>query len=256
MLISLSILLARAYRRKKAIPLVVVSNPQIIVGVVKAVEASNGSAVLVIEDSISPSFETETLYANAIHLAQKSTASLAVVISAQPTKEAVSTVLNLEIPAITFNLTYLSKKALWEITRWTVREAKRKNTEVMGTVSGLATVDRLYLFVEQTEVDCLSFPIGIKRDGQPHISASYVSQIAKAARIPLVAQEFPLSRAALKQCAQAGLTAFTLKSEIEEAYTAGLRTGLRGHSQNVPSSYESLGIKAVEQTISNYLKYT
>lgn len=82
-----------------------------------------------------------------------------------------------------------------------------------------------------------------------------IQTLCKDLHIPVIAEEIDLNPAELKKLSKSGVSGVTIGNVLEEAFTAGLRTGLRDRSLSEPARYYKTANRAVEETLINHFHY-
>lgn len=254
MLASLSTILARSKRHQRIVPLCYPSTPEIMLACLEAANKKQVETVIVLDEEKLGFMPLNLAVDFCIGLAKQSKTAVSIAVSCKPTEEAIRSTLSLKVPSIILKESDHSRKYLTKFTSWAVKLARCHHAEIIGTLKGLATANRLEQYLHETGVTAISLPIGVIREGKPYISIPYIEQIAKIAKIPLLAQEFSISASALGKYASAGLVGISISSELDQAYTAGLRTSLRNRDVIEPKQYQDLAIKSVIHTLNNYFE--
>lgn len=254
MLVPVSTLLARAKRHHEGVPFFQAASAEIIEALSQ--EASGGKSLGIIIDATVPAtLSLGSLVAVAKAAAGTSLGQVAVLVVVAASQESAQEAISCQAPAILFqDSADLARTTLRTLSHWAVRVGGQRGCEVVGTLSGLVTLAKISTFAQETGVQALFLPIGVVQHGKALVSPAYLKEIGQAAKLPIIAQPLSLSAAQRSQAVRSGITGFSYDHDLlSEAYTAGLRTGLRNRAQHNPAVYQASGMQAVRQAARSYL---
>lgn len=240
MLVSVPTLLSRASRRRTAVPFCSVTSAEVLLAVSSALEKAGADGVLSVPAKKRPEGKELPLLALAHWLAQHNQVDL----------------------GVQLDLTCADPEA-WQPELGALHGFARLAVMTAGTPSRWqipaewSRLDRLGTFTESVELShhpshvfqalAISPPSG--KDG----TAAWVEHRRRQAKVPLLVEEGELSPASLRRCVKAGIAGVLFERRIDEAFTAGLRTGLRNRSATDPSRYFAPATAAVSDRLANYL---
>lgn len=127
--------------------------------------------------------------------------------------------------------------------------------ELIGPVWGRITADGIREAVSEKGLVAVGVRVSSIQDRKGAIALEEVKNLHKAARVPLFLEESSLSPRMLRQLAKAGVSGVCIDEQLEEAFTAGLRAGMRNRTLTQPELYFRKGRLAVVQRISTYLTH-
>lgn len=247
MLSAFGSILARAKRHTHAVPVFGCVLPQIAEGVLAGQRTQKTDIALMIDEKYTSSGSFLSLLQAVLQLAEESPRDVAVLARVHPESETIPDLLRLPISGLVLDHAQLSRKSYTTLLCQLGLKAAHEKVSCYGELTGLITANRLTDFIEETGIDGLFFDLGFMQSNEPIISLSYVKDAAKLAGVPLIGQPIPLSHAMRHRCIEAGVRGFVFGIELEEAYTAGLRTGLRNREATQPAHFEHYGLQAVSQ---------
>lgn len=246
MLTSVSTLLAQAVRHRTHTLLCSISSHELLEATVAAAEESGHSFIVTIKASHKGQHASlHTLLATAVWRLEH-----------HPMKWAVA--LDLSIWNATEQRRFLHAlenfPALTLITNFQHREIPKgwgsiEALPAIPTTADIISLDRSHA------PHAISLPLPSENGRTDPTLVSQVAALHQATSQPLVAQEALLTPQMLTKYLRAGITAVTLDEQLEEAFTAGLRTGLRNRSLSHPEVYLAKGRLAVTNCIINYLHH-
>jgi hypothetical protein len=226
---------------------------EILAGVIEAAKGNGGSMAIGIDTSIAKHLPIES-FINATTVAVDQIESkVALLVFCEPEQKEVAHIIEIGAPAIAFQNNKHSRQFLTDLYQWSVESAGHHKIEIFAHFEGLVTENRLFEFVQQTGVSGIILPVGLLDQNKHVISYSYVTQLAKIAHIPLIAEEFPFTDSERQHLAKANLDGVIVMEELHEAFIAGLHTGLRNRSVTNPYSYNRFGIRSVSGIAEHYL---
>jgi len=245
-LTSVSSILTRALRRHSAALLCSVSSHELLEAYIRAAELSREGFIIVVKGSHKGDHDTlHALLATTVWRLEhhQLTWGIALDLSLWNAHEQRSFLLGLkDFPA----LTLISNHQQRQIPKdWSWIE----HTSTIPTVASLQEVAR------SLAPQAISIPIPVTDGRSKSNSVAQLAALRKASSQPLIAQEALLSPLMLKRQVRAGISGITLDEQLEEAFTAGLRTGLRNRSLSHPEVYLAKGRLAVTNCVVNYLSH-
>jgi fructose/tagatose bisphosphate aldolase len=257
MLVSLPTVLARAKRQGKTILACEVATLEVAVAVLNVAEAEKVPIALIVDAQNAQSLDFNLLLDLVVHLAVSSEASVAVMAALPAHEGTLREVIKKGISAIYFHWGSHSSIKRKELTRWAVAQCHQHGVSIIGDITHGATPLKVSVFVQETGVQALFIPthnpgeLGLNE----LLTPGYLKELSTAAKIPLVMPAVAPSVAMLSRLAKVGVSMACVSTELEEAYTAGIRAGLHSRSEQRIATYQRKAMQAVESTVSRYLRY-
>jgi len=87
----------------------------------------------------------------------------------------------------------------------------------------------------------------------PLLIKELIEHLLRSKQIPVFLHADELKPRELQQYLKAGILGYFVSTAVEEAYTAGLRTGLRNHALTLASEYEHYAVLAAQETTERIL---
>jgi hypothetical protein len=254
MLVTLSTLLARAQRAKRAVVCCRVTSLEMAQACLEAAIQAKEALALEVALEGPGSVPGPLLMDAVVHLAYRSTALVSVIACVLPQETEVQAVLEGGVSAVRFAWT--SSQAgprRKDLTRWAVRAGTRYGVEVIGDPGSSLTPLRLRSFAEATGATVLYLDLDTSEEGRKAATVGYVHELAAGATVPLMFPELSLSSAQRQRYVEAGVRCFTLGEELEQAYAAGLRTAIRDRTVWQFAKLSQPAVQAVRHTVLSYL---
>jgi fructose/tagatose bisphosphate aldolase len=90
---------------------------------------------------------------------------------------------------------------------------------------------------------------------QPREKITEMHELVTALEVPVIADALHLTPKKTKELIRAGCAGLTLATDLDEAYTAGIRTALRDRTMTNPAKYLSYGATAVRELVRAHYHY-
>lgn len=247
MLVSLTTQLARAKRAKQPLLFAQVTTLEIAVAAVRAAEHAKRSLVLTIDSNHRLLYSLEYMATALLALGSASEADITVEVLVGTSHLALEQALYLGVQVLTpvvsdKNLTQ-TKAAL----EWLSPVARGKGVEVVldlssQTIEDPAALDELTKLSACNAIRVTALTGGkLRTDAIQHLHNRY--------KLPILAGTGEYSPTQLRRFASLHLSGPVLKAELEEAFTAGLRAGLRDREEFEPRIYLPKAQLAVEDQL-------
>jgi fructose/tagatose bisphosphate aldolase len=254
MLVLLSSQLARARRRKQLLLSCQFAYLEIAVAAVRAAEAENLPLILTLDTHRVAAYPPDFLLRSVLELARLSSVSVAVEVRTEPLEQKNSFWLAAGAVTVTPDQGDLTEERYTALLTHVATTAVAYGAEAVATVSPEHSIQQVELLINTSGAHAARFSWDAQRKVTPDILAK-TRDLARALKVPSIADSAFHRPGDKKKLLQLGVSAITLHEELEEAYTAGLRTGLRNRSIIDPSVYTQKGHRAVEQAIHNYYHF-
>lgn len=252
MIVTPSLILTRAKRRKKAIPNCVIASLEILQAVLSLAEHRKQECILTI-DTNNPLFASENMIGVVRALLAESSICFGLILQVPADQKILEGFLMLQEPAlqIMFNSSH-SQEVRVEFISQLSTSSLIKGTELLAENSGKFSVEKSVQLVE-SGLHCIILPHLFSEIRPEKISLSEINNLTSSLKIPLISTDEDPAGYWAGKAAKAGIYGFTLDKVINQAYTAGLRAGLRNREHFHPADYALLGQKAVKKTLDHYL---
>jgi len=254
MLIPTGTLLARARRNHHLIPFLTVSIPEIAEATVRTAEAVKGRVILQIEIQSKSSPEEIVFLVQACKLlARTSSAEIGVHVALLDEDKLWLDYLcaenNLSL-SISGPLAHPRGKGE-QFLEEALKAAHHDEIEILLTSQHYVGLNRLLEAAEMTAVQALITPLVPPESARSNFSPGHVRDLIKSVKIPVIAYGAEQLRPATRQqLMKAGVGGSSFgASFLDEAFSAGLRTGLRDRSVATPSRYLRFARKAVASAV-------
>lgn len=252
MFVSVPTLLGRAVRGHTAILFCTVSTTDIAESAVLA--AAGHSLVLVLDATCWKGGLAEQGYLAWLHwLAEHAPTQVGIAVECEVTSPDIGDLLTV-FPGVSL---ILRTHGSLQLTAASLQVLHRhyRTVPLLADLTAPATPDQVREFVRQTGVSALRIPLPHDHSGVLGSSPAYVRQLVRAAQVPLITAEATYKPSILQRCLKAGISGVMLSEALNEAYTAGIRTGLRNRSSTNPHRYTAPAKQAVHDRVSTFLKH-
>jgi hypothetical protein len=257
MIIPVSTSLARAKRKKQPVLFCSADSLDIALTIIQVATSHSKPLVLSLDTTVSSALPASLFIKTIVDLAQDSPVEIGLSVQVPATEEAVKQALDLGVQSLipTFSVGH-SLDQMATSLRSLEKIARKKDAELIGYLSSAHPIEQVVRFIHESGIQTLLLPIVAEQSSRALFSSAYVSELTKACKIPLITCNQMVTIERLERAHKLGIQGFLLKELLAQAYTAGLRTGLRNRSAYQPAGYERYAFKAVEKTISYYLHIT
>lgn len=254
MLVSFSTLCARSKRHKQVLLSCNVTQLEIAQAAVRAAEHLHLPIILTLDTTKPLLTSLSVIIAATLVMARESSASIAVEVRAEHHKPVIQQILESGAPTITPQLGSLSHEAALELVEWTAKVASAYGAETVLAASAATIRALLPEAVQQTGVVAVRIVAARSTERGKTVVPADVQDVLSMAKVPVIAEEELLSLAESRKLSRTGIAGLTIGKDLEEAFTAGIRTGLRNRSLYEPSRYLSTATLAVENITTNLLR--
>ena len=250
MLIALPTLLGRTQRSNRALPFFGVSTVEIAYATVRALEKKQRSAVILLnaKDEVKDSLPLELFMRQVVEVASYSSAELGMQVRVPYDLELIERLAATNVPSLLIDLPDNYNGQEFSFPHYA-------HIPLAAQLPALRPAAIVHQLVRQSGIFALSLPLITEYKDKPAISLSYLKELQKEVRIPLIAQEADLSRHVLKWAFPAGIAGYIINHELDQAYTSGLRASLRNRFLDQPAEYQAKAMDAVEQVVTHYLEH-
>ena len=256
MLIALSTLLAKGRRAHQPVFICDTGTIEIAQAVLQVAEKENRGIALQIDSTSIQTLPIATLLDIYTHLAEPLSVPVSIILHLNPSLANLGFINHPGLTTIGFKWGSESIVQRKDLVRQVVIVARQSSKEVIGELTQSLTPLKISTFVQETGIHSLT--LGITQSPthkDSSFSLAYLRDLSSAAKVPLISPEVFYTPAQLRHAHEAGLQGFVLKEYLQEAYTAGIRTGLHSHSVINPSHYQLRGMKAVEHSLAQLLNH-
>jgi hypothetical protein len=255
MLATVSTSLARNHRQKRLVLSCRCSHLEIATTAVRAAESQDASLILTLDLTAPLSYTPTYFLGAALLLARQSAVPIVIEVLIDPNRELVENAFMNGALVVTPRLESLSIAEAEAFLGWATKLAVAFGSEVIFSATTSALEKKIPDFAH-------AFPIQAARINGAHLTedgnrviAERVQDICKNTHLPILADECAVHITDLHKLSKTGVAGVTVGRVLEEAFTAGLRTGLRDRSLYQPARYLKTANQAVENTIINLLDY-
>ena len=253
MLVSFSTQSARVKRKGGALLVLPVAVIEQAAAAARAAEHSHSPLVLLIDATKPLLYSLDVFVATLLMLGRSSSAPITVAVYCGPTHVAAEQALEagaqLIIPEQRHSLEqYVS------LLSWCAQRAAAQEADVVAAPLPSESLEQLLPLLETVRVSGLFVSeeiLQVENVFNPVLIKNFLTLAKMPILVELHRDHMPRS---LKYCRKAGIGGFVIAHEVNQAFTAGIRTSLRDRTQYNPTQYLAQGSLAVEERISHYFE--
>lgn len=253
MLATLSTSLARNRRQKRLMLSCCCAQLEIAAAAVRVAESQDTSLILTLDLTRALTSSPEFLVSSALLLARQSSVPVVVEAFVEPSESSVLDVVTLGGLVITPRIEVLPVHEIGPLLDIAAKLCVAFGCELTVAATTQALVAQVADLAHTHDIQAVR--IRGHHASRETIVPHEVQTVCKQLSIPVIAEEVDLSPAELKKLSKSGVSGVTIGKVLEEAFTAGLRTGLRDRSLSEPARYLKTANRAVEETIINHFHY-
>lgn len=243
MLTLASLELARAKRHRRPLFSCRTNSLQIATAALQAAQLERAPLLVTIDTTRATTLPHQALLAALLELG-RSVATAVVIEAVVAGKEAASWWISHGVLVVTLNG---SCDSLQRNLKHVAAEAYAHGAEVGLEPTDLKTLKEAEAVKDR--FDAAFFRIA------PREKMTEMQEYVAALELPVVVASLHLTPKKTRELIAAGCAGLTLDTELEEAFTAGIRTALRNRSATDPAKYLSYGATAVRELVRSHLNY-
>ena len=251
MLFSLPTLLSRSQRARKPLLFVDVSTFELAVATIRAAEHLDRPVVLSIDVTSLVLYSLEYVVGAALILGRLSSALVCVEVRIDPTHGMAEQAVSAGAMALTVKHHCERAGQLESTLTWISGHAAARNVGLVLELAdrgpqSLAMVEQL---AKHAPLVALRLPVLDHLEKKSTVAVESIQQWQNVTKLPILAASADYSPSHLRRFASLRIAGPLLDTELEEAFTAGLRTALRDREANSPRRYFPKGQLAVEEQL-------
>lgn len=231
--------------RRHGIPLLScrTTSLQVALASLQAAILEKQAIMLSIDATTTTTLPHEALLAALLTVGREAPVHVVIEVLTHPSREAVDWWLDRGVLALTLHGT---KNQISRALSWAEDEAQAYGAEV-----GISLAEA----VTQSELHSLSAKQVAFIHLNPPDSSEALKGFLRASNVPVLALAAGRTLKQSQSLVKAGAAGVTLSHELHEAFTAGVRTGLRSRTVTDPTRYLSYGATAVREMVRAHLTY-
>ncbi len=257
MLVSLSTLLSRTKRKKEMVVGCTVESLDMLEAVLTEAGKHGKPLMILVNSRISSVCSLSVFCRVAQELCQAHSYPVSLVLEGEWTEQSVSDFLLAGKWSLKPSISH--EHSLAESTRITglvAQQATERGLELVGEVSQTSSLNSIATFVHASGVHALVVRVTWEEGARGYLSTKHIENIVRHTKVPVFIEGEQLDPAWMGRLLKVGVSGWLLRDALAEAYTAGLRTGLRNRSASHLFLYQTYAAKAVSSTLSHYLQLT
>ncbi len=239
-----SLELARAQRHKKPLLSCRTTSLQIAAAAIQAATMESSAIHITIDATQATTLPHQTLLSGILQLGRSSKVPVVVEAIVPAGKEAASWWMAEGALVVTLHGT---RDAIKRHMSYVVSEAIAHGIEVGAEPLDIQTAQDAEWLAATTGLSFVRL--------QPREKMSDMHEYVKAIRVPVIAGALHLTPKKSRDLVTAGCQGLTIGVELDEAFTAGIRTALRDRSVIEPARYLSYGGTAVRELVRSHYHY-
>jgi hypothetical protein len=225
-----------------------VTTLEIAVAAVRAAESSKQPLVLTIDAAHPLLYSLDYQVAAVLQLGRMSKASVTVEVITSTNHLAVEQALLAGAQVVSPQVTNVSDAQALSLFSWAAGQAKAQGAELLGDFSyHHANWDSLAHDLAKSQVIAGFRAQVLDKDGS--LRATALREHVASLKLPVIAAAASYRPSQLRRMAAVGLNGVLVTEDLDESFTAGLRTALRNRSHNLARYYLPKGQLAVEELL-------
>lgn len=239
-----SLELARAQRHKKPLLSCRTNSLQIAAAALQAATVERAPILITLDATLPTTLPHIALLSGILELGRDAKVQVAVEVVVPTSREAASWWIDHGVLAVTLHGT---ADAIKRTLKHVQLEALAHGAEVGIEPTDITTLRAMEALAGKHDAHYIRLA--------PREKLSEMHEYCKAVEVPVIAGGMHISAKKSRDLITAGCVGLTLSTELNEAFTAGIRTALRSRSECDPSRYLGYGATAVRELVKAHYAY-